>query len=141
MREFVELKERINRVLDEIMSRAEPGDLEEGSTGEWSPRVDLYELPDRVVIRADLPGLSTGDMDVRMEGAQLVIMGTRRQPQDLDPSAIRRIERPFGSFVRRYNLPDGVDGESIKASYDNGVLEVVVRKREETAVRRIPIES
>jgi len=141
MREFIDLKERINRLLDEALNRSEGDGLSLGHSGEWSPRIDLYELPDRIVMRADLPGLAPADLDVRVEGGQLVLTGQRQQPQDLDNSHLRRLERPFGSFCRRYALPDGIDPESVRASYGNGVLEIVLRKGGETAVRRVPIQS
>jgi HSP20 family protein len=64
----------------------------------------------------------------------------RRQPQDLDPSALCRLERSFGSFVRRYALPDSVDPELVRAAQANGVLEIVVPKRESAVHRRIPIQ-
>lgn len=141
MRELIELRDKINRLLEDVMKRAEPDLAPPQTGGDWLPKVDLYELPDRVVLRADLPGVSADNLDVRLEGGQLVLLGSRPQPTDIDASAIRRLERSFGSFARRYTLPDGIDHESVKAAYADGVLEVVVRKREETAVRRIPVRS
>ncbi len=141
MRELVELRDKMNRLFEELMGRAEPDSEPPQSGGDWLPKVDLYELPDRLVLLADLPGVAAEELDVRLESGQLVIFGQRRQPADIDPSAVRRLERPFGAFARRYALPDGIDPESIKASYAEGVLEVVIRKREETTVRRIQVQS
>lgn len=140
MREIGELKERINQLFEELMARTQPG---ENPTlpGEWSPRVDVYELPDRVVLRADVPGVTPEDLDVRIEGGHLVLRGARRQPQDLDPSALCRLERPFGAFVRRYALPDSVSPDGVKALAQNGVLEVVLRKRETAQPRRIHVDA
>ncbi len=140
MRDLVELKDRINRLLDELMSRGGSESEPETGGGDWSPKVDLYEMPDRIMLRADLPGVSSDSMDLRIEGGQLVLTGKRQPPQDIDASAIRRLERPFGAFVRRYHLPDGIDPERVAASYVGGVLEIVIQKREETAVRRIPVK-
>jgi HSP20 family protein len=139
MDDLGELKGRINRLFEEIVSgRSGPG-TEDG--GDWSPKVDLYELPDRLVLRADVPGMANEDLDVRIEGGQLVLRGRREQPTDLDATAMRRLERPFGSFLRRYALPDGIDPEQVRATYTAGVLEIVIRKREETAVRHVPVQS
>ena len=140
MREFVELKEKINRLLDEALGRLEPS-AESGGAGDWSPKIDLYELPDRILLRADLPGMDPADIDVRLEDGQLVLSGRRRPPGDVDPATARRIERPFGSFLRRYALPDGIDPEGVRASYGGGVLEVVLRRQQETSVRRIPVQG
>jgi HSP20 family protein len=140
MREIIDLKARINQLFEELMARTQPGE-QMAMSGEWTPRVDLYELPDRVVLRADVPGVAAEDLDVRMEGGHLILRGARRQPQDLDPSAICRLERPFGTFIRRYALPESVSPDGVKASAQNGVLEVVLRKRETAAARRIAVAA
>ncbi len=139
MREIIELKSRINQLFEELMARAQPDGAP--PAGEWSPRVDLYELPDRVVLRADVPGVAPDDLEVRIESGQLLFRGVRRQPQDLDPSALCRLERPFGAFARRYALPDSVDTDGVKAHCQNGVLEIVLRKRETASARRIPVQA
>ena len=139
MREMIELKSRINQLFEELLARSQPEGAQ--AAGEWSPRVDLYELPDRVVLRADVPGVSPDDLEVRIESGQLLVRGVRRQPQDLDPSALCRLERPFGAFARRYALPDSVDPDGVKAHCQNGVLEIVLRKRETSAARRIPVQA
>ena len=140
MNELIELKSKINRVFDDLMTRFDQVDGS-ASGGEWIPRIDLYELPDRVVLRADLPGVRSEDLDVRIEGGQLIIRGSRQQPTDLDQSALCRMERPFGTFVRRYSLPDAMDSEKVRASCRDGVLELVIGKREATAVRHIPVRN
>lgn len=140
MREIIELKSRINQLFEELMAKAQPGDTA-GGGGEWTPRVDLYELADRIVLRADVPGVATEDLEVRIEGGQLLLRGSRPQPRDIDPSALCRLERPFGGFVRRYALPDSVDTDGVRASCQHGVLEVVLRKREAAAGRRIPVQA
>ncbi len=140
MREIGELKARINQLFEELMARSQPGESP-ALPGEWTPRVDVYELPDRVVLRADVPGVAPEDLDVRIEGGHLILRGSRRQPQDLDPSGLCRLERPFGSFARRYALPDSVAADGVKAVAQNGVLEVVLRKRETAQARRIQVQA
>jgi HSP20 family protein len=136
--EIAELKSRIIGLIDDALSRVE-GDAPAAS-GEWTPRVDLYDLPERVVLRADVPGMTADDLDVSLEGAHLVIRGTRKPPQDIDDDHLCRRERAFGSFARRYALPEVFDADQIRATCHEGVLEVVVRKREPTATRRISID-
>ncbi|UCF66801.1 MAG: Hsp20/alpha crystallin family protein [Acidobacteriota bacterium] len=138
MDDMLELRTRINRLFEDLMGRLEPGEMPTAG-GEWVPRVDLYELPDRIVLLADVPGVRPEDLEVRIEGGHLVMRGSRRQPQDVDPTALCRMERPFGTFVRRYALPEGIDPEQVHASSREGVLEIVIGKREASAVRRIPI--
>lgn len=140
MNDFLELKTRINGLIDELVARSDGGPGSQPS-GDWVPKVDMYDLPDRIVLRADLPGVLADDLDVRLEGHQLVIRGVRRQPQDLDAESLCRLERPFGAFARRYALPESLDAEQVRAACRNGELEVVVRKREPSQTRRISVES
>lgn len=140
MNELYELKSQINNIFEDLMHRFDPAD-EATSSGEWTPRVDLYELPDRVVLRADVPGVSIDDLEVRVEGGSLVLRGKRPQPRDIDPSSLCRVERPFGSFLRRYALPDSIDPDQVRANCRDGVLEIVIPKREKTSVRRIQIRG
>lgn len=140
MNELIELKGKINRVFDDLMARFDQTDSA-SSTGEWTPRVDLYELSDRIVLRADVPGVRPDDLEVRLEGEQLILRGDRKQPQDLDQTALCRLERPFGSFTRRYALPDAADPENVRASCRDGVLELVIGKRVDAAARRIPVRG
>lgn len=140
MNDFIELKTRINGLIDDLLARGEPGQGGPAS-GDWVPKVDVYDLADRVVLRADVPGVAPDDVEVRLEGSHLVIRGSRRQPQDLDAEALCRLERPFGSFARRYQLPEPADPDQVKATCQHGVLEVVVRKREPSQTRRISVEA
>ncbi|MCU0230573.1 MAG: Hsp20/alpha crystallin family protein [Acidobacteria bacterium] len=143
MQQLVELKARINRVLEEALARGDEGVEAEapGGSGEWTPRIDLYEYPDRLVLKADVPGVVPADLEVRIDPGELTIRGVRRPPADLDPAGARRLERPFGPFVRRYSLPESVDPERARATYQLGVLEVVVGRRDEQAGRRVPVQA
>jgi len=143
MQELVELKAKINRVLEEALARGDEGSDQEGhpGSGEWTPKVDLYEYPDRLVLKADVPGVAPADLEVRIDPGELTIKGVRRPPADLDPSGARRLERPFGPFVRRYALPESADPDRARAAYQFGVLEVVVGRRDEAGSRRVPVQA
>ncbi len=138
-RDLVELRERINRLLEDWMARAGTPDPEAG--GEWTPRADAWELPDRVLLRVDLPGIAPGDLELRVDGGELVLRGTRPRPSEPDPSALVRAERPWGTFVRRWALPDAIDREGVRAVYRDGVLEIAVPRRPADAARRVPVEK
>ncbi len=140
MSDPLDLKTRIIGLLDELIARSEPGRAA-ASAGDWAPRVDMYDLPDRIVLRADVPGIPASDLEVRLEGRELVLRGTRRPPEDIPAEHLCRLERPFGTFVRRYQLPDTVDPDAMRASCRLGVLEVTIRKREPSETRRISVET
>jgi HSP20 family protein len=143
MQELVELRSKIIRIFEDAMARGEDASGDEAAppTGEWTPRVDLYEYPDRLVLKADVPGVAPADLEVRIDPGELIIRGVRRPPADLDPAGARRLERPFGAFVRRYALPESADPERARAVFQLGVLEVVVGRRDEAGSRRVPVQA
>jgi HSP20 family protein len=127
----------MNRLFDQTMSRSHPE--QEMVEGSWTPPVDIYEAQDRVVLRADIPGMKQEEIDIRVENNVLLIRGERR----LDPSQKReeflRIERPLGTFSRSFSLPPTADQGRISAEYRNGVLEVTLAKRVEAQARSVKV--
>ena len=117
--------------------------LFEPSTGavmrRWSPAMDLVETEDNYVLRADLPGVSEGDVKIELDDNVLTISGERKSAHKEAKEGYYRVERAYGSFSRRLTLPEGVDADSISASFDRGVLEVKVPKPEQRKPRRVEI--
>jgi len=93
-------------------------------TAVWSPEIETFERDGRLVVRADLPGLRQEDVKVEVCGDELVIAGERTEDKEETKGGRRYSERRYGSFERRFTLPEGCDPESVDASFDNGVLEV-----------------
>jgi HSP20 family protein len=111
------------------------------ATQRWVPAMDLVEHDDQFVLRADLPGLSEGDVNIEVEDGVLTVSGERKAEHDQRERGFYRVERQFGKFSRTLTLPDGIDGEQIKASFSNGVLEVWIPKPEQRKPRRIEISA
>ena len=107
----------------------------------WVPPVDLVEAEDHFVLRADLPGLSEGDVNIEVQDGTLTISGERKAEHEQREKGWYRIERSFGRFSRSLSLPDGVEPDRIQASFSHGVLEVRIPKPEERKPRRIEISS
>jgi HSP20 family protein len=105
----------------------------------WVPPMDLVESEGHLVLKADLPGLSEGDVSIEVEDGTLRISGERKAEREQTERGWYRIERSFGSFSRSLTLPDGVDPDGIEASFHNGVLEVRIPKAAERKPRRIEI--
>ena len=93
--------------------------------------MDLVETPDHYVLRADLPGLSDGDVNVQLEANVLTISGERKAEHEDQQEGYYRLERAFGAFSRSLTLPDGVDPDGVQAHFDRGVLEIRVPKPEQ----------
>ena len=105
------------------------------------PPVDLVEAEDHFVLKADLPGLAEGDVNIEVQEGTLTISGERKAEHEQREKGWYRIERSFGRFSRSLTLPDGVDPDRIEASFSHGVLEVRIPKPEERKPRRIEISS
>jgi HSP20 family protein len=105
------------------------------------PPVDLVEADDHFVLKADLPGLAEGDVNIEVQEGTLTISGERKAEHEQREKGWYRIERSFGRFSRSLTLPDGVDPDRIEASFSHGVLEVRIPKPEERKPRRIEISG
>ena len=133
-----QFQREVNRLLD--ASRF--GDEETGhSLADWAPAVDIKEEPNQFVIHADLPGVEVKDIDISLENGVLTLKGQRAIEQKEETESYRRVERVRGSFLRRFSLPDVADADKVSAKCKDGVLEVIVLKREAAQPRRIAIES
>ena len=134
----------LQRDLDQIAGRrfALAGADDNGnSVADYIPAVDIVEKNDRFVLRADLPGVDTGDININMENGVLSLTGERRSEKTGQSQGLHRIERLSGKFYRRFTLPETADAENITAKSANGILEVVIPKQQKVQARRITVES
>lgn len=98
-----------------------------GRFGQWSPAIDVRELPDQFIVLADLPGLKRDEVDVTSDGTMLTIAGARHDRLRAGGVPLR-LERPTGKLLRTLRLPDGCDGTKLSAQIRDGVLEVYIPK-------------
>jgi HSP20 family protein len=134
----------MHRDLGQIGSRRYG--LAEGSdhgdnVADWVPAVDIVEEKDRFVLRADVPGVDAGDIDINMENGVLSVAGERHPALDESANGVRRIERVSGKFFRRFTLPETANAEEISARSGNGILEVAIPKQAVVQPRRITVEA
>lgn len=134
---LADMREEFDRLFSQ--RNAQNADHSRVVTSQWTPAVDVREEEGRFVIYADVPGVKPEDIEVTMEHGILAIRGERRLEQTEAENGFSRIERAWGSFYRRFSLPDTADAEAISARTDNGVLEIVIPKRPETQPRRIEV--
>ena len=115
--------------------------LSEPRTGRpWSPAVDVYETPDELVLKADLPGVESKDIDVRVENQTVTIAGERKFDKEEDNRGYHRIERGYGNFMRSFAVPNTFDTEHIAANFRDGVLTVKLPKKEAAKPRQVKVE-
>jgi len=105
------------------------------------PNVDVEERDDRILVRADLPGVSPDDFRVDIEDDALVLQGERRTVREETKGGIRRSERSYGSFRRVIPLPQGANVEAADARFENGVLEIEIPRLQQSKSRRLEIRS
>jgi HSP20 family protein len=113
-----------------------------GESTAWSPAVEIFERDNNLVVRADLPGLGKDDVKVEMTDDGLIIQGERKMEREEEREGWYRSERSYGEFYRMIPLPEGVNADQVKASFENGVLEVTAPISVSTQRwRSIPIET
>ena len=100
---------------------------------------DIYETPNELVVKADLPDVNEKDIDVRVENNLLTIRGERKFEKSVSEENYLRVERAYGAFSRSFSLPNTVNAEAIGAEYKNGVLTVNLPKREESKPRQVKV--
>lgn len=138
LNELEDLMNRYNRIFG--LTRA--GDREVSdlfSRSDWAPAVDIKETDDAYLIEAELPGLSKNDVKVTVDDGVLTIQGERKQEEESTDKKIHRVERFYGSFMRRFSLPDNVDENSVKARFKDGVLTLSVKKAEPKEPKAIEV--
>ncbi|MGA7794208.1 MAG: Hsp20/alpha crystallin family protein [Candidatus Acidiferrales bacterium] len=129
------LQDQFNRLFNESF-RNQP---EESALTTWAPAVDIYETPNELVVKADLPDVNEKDIDVRVENNLLTIRGERKFEKSVSEENFLRVERTYGAFSRSFSLPNTVNAEKIGAEYKNGVLTVTLPKREESKPRQVKV--
>ncbi|HJU74798.1 MAG TPA: Hsp20/alpha crystallin family protein [Gemmatimonadaceae bacterium] len=112
-----------------------------GSTGAWTPQIEVVQKPNAFVLRADLPGLKPEEVDVSVEDGVLTISGERKQEHKEERDGFLRTERSYGQFYRAIPLPDGADEDKVSASFKNGVLEVGIPITARERGRKIKVEG
>ena len=95
--------------------------------GDWSPAIEAFQRSNEFVIRADVPGMNRQDLQVEVGDDTVTIHGERRQDRQEERDGTFWTERSYGSFTRVIPLPPGAITDSAKASFENGVLEIVMQ--------------
>jgi HSP20 family protein len=107
----------------------------------WIPALDIVENDDDYVLRADLPGLTEQDINVELHNDVLTVSGERKSEHEERKQGYHRVERSSGSFRRSVRLPEGVSPESVRATFERGVLEVTVPKPEQQGPHKVQITA
>jgi HSP20 family protein len=105
------------------------------------PAINVYEDDERIVARAELPGIDPAKVSVTVSGDVLTLRGTRETLTEEEARNARRRERPFGSFAREILLPVQVDSDKVEASYEDGILVISMPKAPQAKPRQIAVQA
>jgi len=153
MRRFVEDMDRFFEDFGLAHGRATPPLFSRGRElmrreaglipADWSPRVDVLEREGSLVVRADLPGMAKGDIEVEIEGDLLTIEGVRKEEKEEGREGHYYGECSYGRFYRAIPLPEGADADKATAEFRDGVLEVSIPAPRRTGpqARRVEVRE
>lgn len=140
-----QMTSELDRMFDEpwTLFRWPSADVASPDAPMWAPRVDVVTKDNKLVTRVDLPGMKKEDVLVEVEDGILTLSGERKKEVKEEKDNVYREEREYGSFCRSVPLPKGVKADDVKATFNNGVLEVTVPLPAAAAPngRKIPIQD
>jgi HSP20 family protein len=136
MRDMMTLREAMDHLFDEAFTR--PFSM---SGGLGMPTVDMYQTDEEVVIRAALPGIKAGDVQISVTGDVVTIKGEMKEKTDSKEKSYHIREQRYGSFERILSLPTAVVSDKAKAEFEDGVLIISLPKAEEVKPKTITVKA
>ena len=107
----------------------------------WAPAIEVFEKEDKLVVKAELPGMKEEDIDVSIVGDTLTIKGERKTESEIKEEEYYCCERSYGNFSRSIALSSNVDANKIEAEYEDGVLEISLPKAPEVKPKKIAVSA
>ncbi len=139
------LERRMGRLFNQPFGMNEPfgmidWNIPESATAGWIPLVDIFEEPEFIRLVAEVPGVKPENVQIAVEGNLLTIKGHKEQVAEEKAEKVHRYERTYGNFERSFTLPATVAPDKIKATYEHGVLTVLLPKVETAKPHLIKVE-
>jgi HSP20 family protein len=145
------LNDEMGRLFESFLTGSSPGALTQSDLGrmpalaqaaDWAPQIQVFERNNRLVIRADLPGVDRGDVQVEIRDDAVVIQGERREEHEKRRGGIYVSEVVAGSFYREIPLPENVNVDQATAIFRDGVLEIVIPETQQAREpRRLDVQE
>ncbi len=134
--ELRRLEKEIDRLFSEFTSLER---FEERPTG-FTPAIDLYETPENLVLKVELPGFKPEDVDISVTEDQVILQGETKEEEEVKGENVYRRERRYGRIYRRIDLPKSIIPDKTEALYKNGVLTLTLPKAKPEKVEGIKIK-
>jgi HSP20 family protein len=130
----------LRREMDDLWDRFAGERPLQWLRGEWTPSLDISETKDKVVVKAEAPGLDPNEIDISLSGGTLTLKGEKKQEREEKDENYHLVERSYGSFSRSVRLPAEVQEDKVKANYKDGVLTITLPKTERAAEKAVKVE-
>jgi len=140
LKELEDMRRDMDRLFDEFTKPARRRRIWPKSEGLVIPSIDLYDRKTEIVAKIELPGVRREDIDLTITKDTLTLKGEIKKDDDVQEEDYYTSERMIGSFSRTIALPFEVESEKAQATMNNGLLEIVMPKREEARPKEIKIE-
>ena len=137
MADFVSLRDAMDRLVEDSFIR--PNAFTGLAAGQLAVPIDLWDTPEAYHLRADLPGLTPEAIDISVTGDTVQLAGEIKPSTDVTQDGWLRQERRFGKFQRAFTLPVQIDPNKVEATFNNGVLELVLHKAESVRPKSIKV--
>jgi HSP20 family protein len=111
-----------------------------GEREEYFPALESFVKEGNLIVRADVPGVDSKDIDVSIVGNVLTIKGERKEEKEVKSEDYIRREASYGSFERRMTLPEGANTEKITANFKNGVVEITMPVAKAVEAKKVPLQ-
>lgn len=130
------LRRQVDRLFEDTFGRGQAGG------NEWIPAVDIHETDQELTFAVELPGIKPEDVEVTAVDGVLTIHGERNEEgREGEEWRYHLVERNYGSFMRRFQLPQGVDDEKIEADLAQGMLQVRIPKTARPQPKKIQVKA
>jgi HSP20 family protein len=106
----------------------------------WTPACDIYETDKDIVLKVEIPGIKKEDVKISLENNVLMIHGERKFEEETKRENYHRVERDYGEFLRSFTLPPFIEPNKIFAEFKDGLLTVMLPKREEAKPKQIEVK-
>ena len=137
MTDFVSLREAMDRLFEDSFIR--PATYSGLAAGQIAVPVDLWETSENYHLRADLPGMTPDMIDINVTADTVSLAGETKAPTDVSNDGWLRQERRIGKFQRAFTLPVQIDPNKVQASFEHGVLDLVLPKADQVKPRNIKV--
>ena len=136
LKDLMNVQKRMNQLFESALARTE-FETQEG-VDSWTPISDAYQSTDALVLCLELPGLQQDQIDLRLDGDELVVEGERLMDRDRSEH-FHRVERSYGKFCRRFHLPSTVDREAVQATYRHGLLRITLPRKDNVGPKTVRV--